>query len=166
MRSLSCKNGVLSNNCYAPLHLLALRMPFWNQVCLSVHQHIGSDTITWVVFNVQLSYSYIDAGWREEGTYTVWGQMVKGQGHFWTLSTLWFWHNSLSSFQRTPFIFYTYMQDGERKIPIHVGVKRSKPKVTTEICQHYGSDTITWVVFNIQLSYFINRCRMVRGRYL
>ena len=59
------------------------------------------------------------------------------------------------------------MQDGERKIPIHFRVKRSKVKVTTELCQHFGSDTITWVlVFNVQLSYFMHRCRMARGRYL
>ena len=60
------------------------------------------------------------------------------------------------------------MQDGERKIHtcIHFGVKMSKVKVTTELCQHFGSDTITGVVLNIQLSYFIHRCRMVSGRYL
>ena len=58
------------------------------------------------------------------------------------------------------------MQDGERKISIHFGIKRSKVKVTTEHCLHFGSDTITSVVFNEQLSYFVHRCRMVRGRYL
>ena len=45
------------------------------------------------------------------------------------------------------------MQDDERKIPIHSGVKRSMIKVKTELCQHFGSDTITRVVFIIQLSY-------------
>ena len=34
---------------------------------------------------------------------------------------------------------------------------RSKVKVTTELCQHVGSDTITWIVFNIEFSYFIHR---------
>ena len=49
---------------------------------------------------------------------------------------------------------------------LHFGVKRSKVKVTTELCQHFGSDTITWVLFNVQLWNFIHRCRMMRGKYL
>ena len=55
------------------------------------------------------------------------------------------------------------MQDGEWKIPIHFGIKRSKVNVTMELCQHFGSDTITGVVFNVHPSYFIHRCRMVSG---
>ena len=47
------------------------------------------------------------------------------------------------------------MQDGEREIPIYFGVKSTKVKATTELCQDFGSDTITWVVFNVQLSYFM-----------
>ena len=47
------------------------------------------------------------------------------------------------------------MQDDKRKIPIHFGVKRSKVKIATELCHPFGSDTITWVDFNVQLSYFI-----------
>ena len=43
------------------------------------------------------------------------------------------------------------MQDGERKIPIHFWLKRSKVKVITELCQGFGSDTITLVVFEVQL---------------
>ena len=60
------------------------------------------------------------------------------------------------------------MQDAEWKIPIHFGVKRSKVQVTTGLRHYFGSDTITcqWVVFNIQLSYLMHRCRMVRQRYL
>ena len=88
---------------------------------------------------------------------------VKGQGHNRTLSTLWFWQDNLSNFQHTAFKFHTYMQYGERKIHLHFG---SKVKVTMILCQHFGSDTITWVLFNIQLSYFIHRCRIVRRRYL
>ena len=58
------------------------------------------------------------------------------------------------------------MQDGERTISTHFKVKRSK--VTTELCQYFGSDAFTWEVFNVHLSYFIHtsRCMMVRGRYL
>ena len=48
------------------------------------------------------------------------------------------------------------MQDGERKLPIHLRIKRSKVKITTELCQHFCSITITWIVFNIRLSYFID----------
>ena len=54
------------------------------------------------------------------------------------------------------------MQDGEGEIPIYFWVKRSKVMVTTELCQHFGSDTITWVIYNVQL----NRWRMVREMYL
>ena len=32
--------------------------------------------------------------------------------------------------------------------------------------KHFGSESMTWVVFNVQLSYFIHRCRMVRESYL
>ena len=32
----------------------------------------------------------------------------KGQGHNWALSALSVWHDNLTSFQRTAFIFYTY----------------------------------------------------------
>ena len=58
------------------------------------------------------------------------------------------------------------MQDGERKIPIHFEVKMSKAKVTTDLCQHFGSDAITSVVFSVQISNFIHRYSMVRGRHL
>ena len=91
------------------LYILGSKVKATTELC----QHFGSDTITLVVFNVQISY--IDTGWWEEDTYTFWSPKVK---------------------------------------------------VTTELCQHFGSDTITWVVFNVQFSYFIHRCRMVRGRYL
>ena len=106
---------------------------FWGlkvKVTMELCQHFGSDTITWVVFNVQLlhfiqrcrmvrgRYLYIGAGWQEEDTYLFWVQ-----GHNGTLSTLWFWHDNLSIFQRTAFTFHTKMQDGERKIPIHFGWK-------------------------------------------
>ena len=44
------------------------------------------------------------------------------------------------------------MQDGERKIPIHFGVKRSKVKITKKLYQHFGSGTITFtVIFNVKL---------------
>ena len=43
------------------------------------------------------------------------------------------------------------MQDGKRKIPIHFGVKRLKVKVTTEDCQYFSSNTLSWVDSNIQL---------------
>ena len=36
----------------------------------------------------------------------------------------------------------------------------------SSVHQHFGFDTITWSVFNVHLSHFINRCRMIRGRYL
>ena len=49
------------------------------------------------------------------------------------------------------------MQDDERIISIHFGVKRSKVKVTIELSQHFDSDTIALVVFNVQLSCFIHR---------
>ena len=71
----------------------------------------------------------------------------------------------LSSFHCTAFIFHTKMQDDGRKILIHFGIKRSKAKVTTELCQHFGSDTIT-LVFNVQLLYFIHRCRIAREHHL
>ena len=47
------------------------------------------------------------------------------------------------------------MQDCEGKIPIHFW--GPKVKVTIELCQHFGSDTITGVVFNKQLSYAKSR---------
>ena len=83
-------------------------------VCLSVNILV-SDTITWVIFNVQLSYFIHRCRMWEEDTYTFWGPKVK---------------------------------------------------VTTELCQQFGSDMITLLVFNVQLSYFIHRWRMVKGRYL
>ena len=105
---------------------------------------------TWVVFNIQLSY-FIHRCRMARGRYLfILGS--KGQGHNRTLSTLWFWHYDLSSFQRTAFIFHTKMQDGERKMLLHFWVKRSKVKVTTELCQH----------FYVQLSYLIHRYRMAR----
>ena len=53
-----------------------------------------------------------------------------------------------SSFQHTPFIYYTSIQDGEGKITLHFRAKRSKFKWRSqiELCQHFGSDTITGVV--------------------
>ena len=45
---------------------------------------------------------------------------------------------------------------------MHLGVKSPKVKVTTDLCRYFDSDTITLVVFNAQLSYFIHRCRKVR----
>ena len=48
------------------------------------HDHVTSYQSTAFI----LSISYIDAGWREEDTYTFSGQTGKGQGHNWTLSTL------------------------------------------------------------------------------
>ena len=36
----------------------------------------------------------------------------------------------------------------------------SKAKVTTELCRHFGPNTITGVVFNVKLSCFIHRCRV------
>ena len=65
-------------------------------------QHFGSGTITWVVFSIQLSY-FIHICRMVRGRYLyILGS--KGQGHNGTLSTLWDWHNNLSSFQRTDFI--------------------------------------------------------------
>ena len=72
---------------------------------LSVRQHFGSDTITWVVFMVQLSY-FIHRCRMVRGRY-LYILRSKGQGHNWTLSTLWFWHNNWTSFQHTAFIFHT-----------------------------------------------------------
>ena len=46
----------------------------------------GSDTITGVVFNVQISY--IDAGWCEEDAYTFWGQRSRLQRNFVNTSVL------------------------------------------------------------------------------
>ena len=48
----------------------------------------------------------------------------------------------------------------------YLNILGSKVKVTTELYQHFGSDTITLVVFNVQLSYFIHRCRMMREMYI
>ena len=55
---------------------------FWDQKVkiTTVCQIFGSDTITWVDLNVQISY--INPGWREEDNYTFLGQKVKG--HNWT----------------------------------------------------------------------------------
>ena len=41
------------------------------------------------------------------------------------------------------------------KILIYFGIKRSKIKVTRELCQHFGPDTISLVVFNLQISYIV-----------
>ena len=43
------------------------------------------------------------------------------------------------------------MQDSERKIAIHFLVKGSRSQ--TELGQHFGFDTLIWVVFNLELSY-------------
>ena len=89
-----------------------------------------------------LHISYIDVGWQEEVTYTFLGQKVEGQGHNWTLSTIWFWHDNLSIFQCTAFIFHiSYIDAGwwEEDTYIFWG---QKVKVTTELCQHFGSDKI------------------------
>ena len=105
--------------------------------------------------------SYIDVGWREEDTYTFWGQKVKVTTelcqHFDsdTITELVF------NIHLSYFIHRCRMARGR-----YLYILRSKVKVTTELCQHFGSNTITGLVFNVQLSYFIHKCRMVRGRYL
>ena len=75
------------------------------KVTTELCQHFCSDTITGVVFNVQLSYFIHKSGWREKDTFL--DIKVKGYGHKGTLSTLWFLHYNLSSFNRTAFIFHT-----------------------------------------------------------
>ena len=110
----------------------------------------GSDTITWVVFNVQLSY-FIHRCRIVRGRHLyIWGQKIKGQCQYGTLSTLSDWHNNLSSFQRTAFIF-SYIDAGWWEDDTqNFGIKRSKVKVSTELCQNFGTNTtcITCVVFN------------------
>ena len=100
-----------------PIHLRAKKVKVTTELC----QHFGSDRNSWVVFNIQLSYSIHickimrGTSLHEIDTYIFWSQKVR---------------------------------------------------VTIEICHHLGSDTKTWVVLNIQLSYLIHRCSMVRPRYL
>ena len=137
------------------------------------HCHIGTLSTLWFWHNNLSSFqrtafifSYINAGWQEEDTFTFWGQKVKGQGHNGSLPTLWDWHNTsnLGSFQCTAFIL-SYIDAGWQEKGTYTFLGQNV-KVTSELCQHFGSDTITWVFFNVQLSYSIHRCRMVRGRYL
>ena len=52
------------------------------------------------------------------------------------------------------------MQDGKMKIPIQFWAQRSRSH--TDLCKHFSSDIITYLVFDIQISYFIHRCRMAR----
>ena len=65
------------------------------------------------------------------------------------------------------------MLNSKRQIAIHFESKgqksrRLKVKVTADICQHFGSETIvwSWIVSKVQISYFIQRCRILRGRNL
>ena len=88
------------------LYIFRSKVKVTTELC----QHFGSYTITWVVFNIQISYT--DAGWWEEDTYTFWGQEVKDQGHNWTLSTLWFWVYNWSNFQHTDLIFHSCIDAG------------------------------------------------------
>ena len=132
------------------------------KVTTELCQYFGFDTITWVVFNVQLLY-FIHRSKIVRGRY-LYIFRSKGQCHNGTLSLLWFWHDNLSSF--STYNYHISYIDLKRKLPIHFEVQGSKVKVTTERCRLFGSDPITRVVFNIQLSYFIHRCRMVRGKYL
>ena len=87
-------------------------------------QYFDSDTITWVVFNRQLSYFIHTCRFNivTKDTYTVWDQKVKGQGHNWTLSILWLWHDNLRYCQCTALIIHPLKQDGETNIPIYVGI--------------------------------------------
>ena len=57
----------------------------------------------------------------------------KGEGHNGTMSTLWFWHNDLSSFQRTSFIHRCRMAKGR-----YLYILGTKVKVTTELCQLFS----------------------------
>ena len=94
-------------------------------------QLFGSDTRTWVVLNVQLSY-FIHRCRMLRGRYLyIFGS--KGQGHNWTLSTVWFWQNNLSNFQHTALIFHTLTQDGERKTPIVF----AHADITPPVCPPY-----------------------------
>ena len=92
------------------LYILGSKVKVTTELC----QRFGSDTITWVVFNVQLSYFIHRCRMVWERYLYILGSKGKNQGHNRTLSTLWFSHNNLGSFQCTAFIFYTKMQDGER----------------------------------------------------
>ena len=144
--------------------------------------------LTWY-FNIQLSNSYIDAGfWEEEGS---------GQGHqlkftsFGSDMITWACFNIQLSY----FIHRCRMARGRYLYMYILGSKSQSP---TELCYNafvlhstYSFDIlymdawceevwdqkvtgqrhkldcqITWACFNIQLSYFIHRCRMARGRYL
>ena len=124
---------------------------------LNYCKHFGSDTITWVVFNVQISY--IDPGWWEEDAYTFGIKRSRSQmnycKHFGSDTITWVVFNVQFSYfkHRCRMVRGTYLY-----------ILGSK--VWTELCQHFGSDTITSVVCNFQVSYFIHRCRMARGRYL
>ena len=53
----------------------------------------------------------------------------EGQGHNSILSILKYLHDNLTSFQRSAFIFHTWMQDGETKIPIHYEVQKSRSQL-------------------------------------
>ena len=67
---------------------------------------VNTLVLTWVIFNVQLSYIY--AGLWEKNTYiNTYNLGSKEEGHNCTLSILLFWHN-LSSFQYIAFIFHTF----------------------------------------------------------
>ena len=69
-------------------------------------------------------------------------------------STLWFWHDNFCG-----------ASEAERHLgslcPSLGTFLGLKVKVKPKLCQHFGSDTITWVVFNVQPSYFIHRWRMM-----
>ena len=94
---------------------------------------------------------------------TVWCKMVRGRcrlyilvsrGHMsrskLTLSTLWFWHDNFNSFQLKLQISYVNICRMVRgRYPNVLGSKR---KCQNWLCQHFGSDTFTWLVFSIQLS--------------
>ena len=139
-------------------------------------QHFGSDTITWVVFNVQLSY-FIHRCRMVRGRYLyIFGSAVQRSKvttelcqHFGSDTITW------GSFQRTAFIIIISYIDGrwwEEDTYTFSGQKVKDQGHNGTLWtlwfwhNNFGSDTITWVVFNVQLPYFIHRYRMARGRYL
>ena len=110
---------------------LSVRLSVRLYVCLSVRQYFGSDTITWLVFKAELSYIIHRLRMIRVRHYTFWSNEVKGQGRKWTLSTPWFWHNNLISLVFNIELSYFIHRC---RISIHLRVKMSKVKVTTELC--------------------------------
>ena len=96
------------------------------------------------------------------------GDGLRDFGHF---GAIWPWkciENSVNLYMENFFLCAVMNQTCIiRALPLGghpIGNGFVRPSICLSV--NTGSDTINWVVFNVQLSYFLHRCRMARGRYL